>query len=101
MTEPLLLTVEQVAETLQVSKWFVYDHPEELGLVKLGRSNRYSRQRVEEFVSERAARSAPSVASSPPSLHAVPELRSTLQGRASPRVRPRRVPLLEPGRRAA
>ena len=96
---PLLLTVEQVAELLQVSRWFVYDHPDELGLVKLGKANRYRREKVEEYIVECSSRPPPSVPSpSPPALRAVP----TSEPLATARRRsPRRVPLLEPGGRAA
>jgi hypothetical protein len=45
MTEQLL-TVGQVADQLQVSRWFVYDHGDELGLVKIGGRNRYQAERV-------------------------------------------------------
>lgn len=98
MSEPLLLTVEQVADLLQVSRWWIYDHGRELGLIKLGSVNRYPRQRVEEYVAERIAEvEAPS---SPPApvapLRVVPP-----EDRTPPRRRPRRVPLLEPGGRAA
>lgn len=101
MTElPLLLTTEQVAQLLQVSRWWVYDHGVELGRIEGMRPHRYPRERVEEYVRERASQSTPSARPSPPPTHlrAVPtsEPRSTARRR-----RPRRVPLLEPGGRAA
>lgn len=96
MTEsPLLLTTEQVAQLLQVSRWWVYDHGDELGRLEGMRPHRYLRERVEEFVRERARPAASPVAS----LRAVPRAVSSPQ--AASRPRPRRVPLLEPGRRAA
>ena len=97
MTEPLLLTTEQVAELLQVSRWWVYDHGAELGRIEGMRPHRYLRERVEGYVRDRAARPA-GVQSRTPSLRPVP---TTDSPRAASRPRPRRVPLLEPGRRAA
>lgn len=47
---PTVLTVPQVAELLGVSRWFVYDHGPELGLVKVGGANRYLRERVEGYL---------------------------------------------------
>ena len=108
MTEPsLLITTDEVARLLQVSKWWVYDHGPELGRIEGMRPHRYLRERVEEYVRERAARppgSSPAV----PSLRPVPTIDSprgrwespNVSPRAAPRPRPR-VPLLEPGSRAA
>jgi predicted DNA-binding transcriptional regulator AlpA len=85
-TSPKVLTVEQVARLLQVSRWFVYEHGEELGLVKLGGANRYLRERVENYLAEQGApRSPPAKA-----------IRRTQRQR---RKRQRRVPLLDPGSR--
>lgn len=82
---PALLRVEQVAALLNVSRWFVYDHGEELGLVKIGGANRYRLDRIEEYVAGR--------------LDDPVSVPSLLNGRVSPRVvsrrRSRRVPLLE------
>jgi predicted DNA-binding transcriptional regulator AlpA len=79
-----LLKVDEVAALLSVSRWFVYDHGDELGLVKIGGSNRYRRERVEAYI----ARSA----SEPESPRPTPA-RTQRPSRGS-----RRVPLLEPGR---
>jgi hypothetical protein len=79
----IVLTVGQVAELLQVSRWFVYTHGEELGLVKLGGANRYLRERVEGYVSE--------CATVTPAARA-PRNRTT---RSLPRRHSRRVPLLD------
>ena len=106
IAEPLLLTTEQVAELLQVSRWWVYDHGHELGRIEGMRPHRYLRERVEEYVRERAAR-PPSPPSPSPFLRAVPPpseqsfTRKAPQPSATRRQRPRRVPLLEPGGRAA
>lgn len=96
MTEPpLLLTTQQVAQLLQLSVWWVRDHSAELGRIEGMRPHRYLRERVEEFVRERARPAAPSVAALRPAPRAVPSPQATS------RPRPRRVPLLEPGRWAA
>ena len=81
---PLLLTTSQVAALLQVSRWWVYDHGEDLGRVDLGGRHRYLRERVEEYLLERASRP--------------PERRVTSASpRQSSRRKPaRRVRLLEP-----
>jgi predicted DNA-binding transcriptional regulator AlpA len=79
-----LLRVEDVAELLNVSRWFVYDHGEELGLVKIGGSNRYRLERVEAYIAACAAASE-----QPPRLARPPQ---------SPRHGSRRVRLLETGR---
>lgn len=115
MNEPLLLTTEQVAELLQLSVWWVRDHGDELGRLGGVRPHRYLRERVEEYVRERAATSA-TVPPGTVALRSVPAIDSTgarapvrtSTGTALPgerpvaaRSRPRRVPLLEPGRRAA
>jgi hypothetical protein len=49
-----LLTVDQVAERLQTSRWFVYAHGQELGLVKVGGANRYLPERVDAYIAEAA-----------------------------------------------
>ncbi len=77
-----LLTVGQVAEWLQTSKWFVYDHGLDLGLVKIGGANRYRAEIVEAYVERRSA----------PTVERVPV---GSRRRRSPRDRPRRVRLLE------
>ncbi len=78
-----VLTVQQVAEALQVSRWFVYDHGPELGLRKVGGANRYLRETVEGYLAERTT-CAP-----PPSPITAP--------RREPGRKPaRRVRLLEP-----
>jgi excisionase family DNA binding protein len=56
VAQDALLTVGQVAELLNVSKWFVYDHGHELGLVKVGGANRYRRSAVNEFLEAPAER---------------------------------------------
>ncbi len=56
----LVLTVDQVAEALQVSRWFVYDHGPELGLKKVGGANRYLRETVEGYLAERTTAQPPS-----------------------------------------
>jgi hypothetical protein len=45
-----LLTVEEVAERLRTSRWFVYSHGQELGLVKVGGANRYLPERVDAYI---------------------------------------------------
>jgi len=81
---PLLLTTRDVAALLQVSKWWVYAHGADLGRVDLGGRHRYLRERVEEYLLERASRP--------------PERRVTSASpRQSSRRKPaRRVRLLEP-----
>jgi len=81
---PLLLTTSQVAALLQVSRWWVYDHGEDLGRVDLGGRHRYLRERVEEYLLERAAR---------PPNHRVTSASPRQSSRRKP---PRRVRLLEP-----
>jgi hypothetical protein len=54
MTRPLL-TLDEVATLLRVSKWFVYDHGDELGLVKVGGKNCYQPDRVEAYIASRSA----------------------------------------------
>ncbi len=83
-----LLTVAEVAALLHVSRWFVYDHGVELGLVKIGGANRYRLEAVEEYIAARVA-----AASSQPRPAPRPTARV---GR--PRRRSRRIPLLETGR---
>ena len=97
MSEQLLLTTEQVAQLLQVSRWWVYDHGAELGRIEGMRPHRYLRERVEEYVRERAARPTPT-SRAPSPLRSVPTARGP---RPASRPRPRRVPLLEPNGRAA
>jgi hypothetical protein len=80
---PVLWTARQVAARLGVSVWFVYDHGQELGLVKVGGANRYRPEVVEAFV-ERGSRPA-----------AVP-VRVGSRSRRSRRERPGKVRLLEP-----
>ncbi len=53
-----LLTVDQVAEMLAVSKWYVYDHGVELGLVKVGGCNRYRQEAIEAYLSRQATPTA-------------------------------------------
>jgi predicted DNA-binding transcriptional regulator AlpA len=80
---PLLLTTEEVAELLQVSKWWVYDHGAELGRVDLGGRHRYLRERVEEWAREQSQRPERPVTSGP-------------SRQRSGRKPARRVALLEP-----
>src|SRR3954468_15750678 len=77
------LKVDEVAELLQVSRWFVYDHGDELGLVKIGGANRYRVDQVEAYIAGRLARAAGSRPPAAPLLSA--------QARVS-RGRTRRVP---------
>lgn len=79
----MVLTVGQVAELLQVSRWFVYTHGEELGLIKVGGANRYLRGRVEQYLTERATAGLPR------------ESPSRRRARSLPRRHSRRVPLLD------
>jgi predicted DNA-binding transcriptional regulator AlpA len=80
-----LLKVEDVAALLNVSRWFVYDHGEELGLVKIGGANRYLRERVEQYIASSAAKLEPPKP-------------AALQQRPLRRPGSRRVPLFETGR---
>ncbi len=86
---PIVLTVDQVADLLQVSRWFVYDHGDELGLVKIGGSNRYLPERVERYLAERQSRR--------PAAPTSPAVRTERRAQRTPRKRTRRVPLLERG----
>ncbi len=54
MNRPLL-TLDEVATLLRVSKWFIYDHGDELGLVKVGGKNCYQADRVEAYIERRSA----------------------------------------------
>jgi len=86
------LTVKEVAERISMSRWFVYSHGRELGLVKFGGSNRYRLDRVDEYVAQRLActvEEPPTAASPPPS--------APLPRRESRPSKRRRVPLLEVG----
>lgn len=56
---PVLLKVDQVAGLLNVSRWFVYDHGDDLGLVKIGGANRYRLDRVEEYIDKQFDEPAP------------------------------------------
>jgi hypothetical protein len=56
---PVLLKVEQVAALLNVSRWFVYDHGADLGLVKIGGANRYRLDRIEEYIAKELDEPAP------------------------------------------
>lgn len=49
---PLLLTVDQVAARLQLSRWTVYNliRSRELGSVTIGRSRRISEQALRDYV---------------------------------------------------
>lgn len=47
-----LLTVDQVAEVLQVARIFVYRHAAEMGAIKVGRHLRFNSQAVEKWLSE-------------------------------------------------
>jgi hypothetical protein len=87
---PRLLTAEQVAERLGMSKWFVYSRGRELGLVMFGSSNRYRADRVDEYLAARLA--DPPEAPRPAAAPAPPPRRQPAPGRG----RRRRVPLLEP-----
>ena len=86
----LVLTVDQVAEALQVSRWFVYDHRQELGGFQLGKGSRgrlrFLRERVEDYLLERATGSQPAA-----------RMTANAAGRKqkSPNKRARRVALLE------
>jgi predicted DNA-binding transcriptional regulator AlpA len=92
---PLVLTVEQVAELLQVSRWWVYDHGAELGRVKLGDGPRapvrFLRERVADYLARRAEGAA-SVAepARPTSVH---------RSQRATRKPARRVALLDPATR--
>jgi hypothetical protein len=79
----IVLTVGQVAELLQVSRWFVYTHGEELGLIKVGDANRYLRRRVEQYLTDRGTAGRPR------------ESPSTRRARNLPRRHSRRVPLID------
>jgi len=78
-----------------MSVWFVYDHGDELGKVKVGGANRYLAEAVERYVAERVApvevapAPAPAGAATPPAVPAV-EI-ATRRG-----TKPRRVRLLDP-----
>jgi hypothetical protein len=61
-----LLTAVEVAELLNVSKWFVYDHGEELGLVKIGGANRYRRTVLDAFLGAPAETAAAAPRRRPP-----------------------------------
>lgn len=80
-----LLTARQVADLLAVDPTFVYRHPLELGLVKVGGANRYRAERVEAFVA------AGDVHTRPP-----PPVTSAYGRQGSPREGRRRVALLTP-----
>ena len=68
-----LLTATQVAELLNVSKWFVYDHGDELGLVKVGAANRYRRSALEAYLGASSGASP-----------AAPRRRPSRRGRRAP-----------------
>jgi hypothetical protein len=89
---PRFLTVQEVADRLGMSPWFVYDHGDELGLVKFGGANRYREDRVDEYLAERLKAGERAPESTPAS-----PLTSAPRRQASPRNRRRRVALLEPG----
>jgi excisionase family DNA binding protein len=98
VTEARFLTVEQVAERFGVSRWWVYDHADELGRVKFGAAVRFPVAAVDEYEAERLEEAA-RASSRPVSVgHRQPR---------SPRNARRRVPLLDPatdlqpGKRAA
>lgn len=78
-----LLTVTEVAAVLHVSCWFVYEHGEELGLVKVGGANRYDQEAVERYIAQRSCTTAESAPTSAP------------RRQVSPRGAARRVRLLE------
>jgi hypothetical protein len=82
---PGLLKVEEVAALLNVSRWFVYDHGDELGLVKIGGANRYRLDRVEEYIARQLDE---------PVRPVTRPAQRPLPTRAS-RARSRRVPLLD------
>ncbi len=79
-----LLKVDEVATLLNVSRWFVYDHGAELGLVKIGGLNRYRRDRVDASIARAFGGSVEAAERTP---------RPPSPPRGS-----RRIPLLEPGR---
>ena len=87
--DPVFLTVDEVATRLGMSRWFVYSHGDDLGLVKFGGANRYRADRVEAYLAERLAGDVETPHSAPPApapAHHKGENR---------RARRRRVPLLE------
>lgn len=88
VAEVRLLTPEQVAERLVMSVWWVYDHPRELGLVKIGGANRYRADRVDQYLDEQLSKAEPPA--DPPAPRP-----SAARRQKSRRNRRQRVPLLD------
>jgi excisionase family DNA binding protein len=95
--DPGFLTVDEVARRLGMSRWFVYSHGHELGLVKFGGANRYRSDRVDAYLAERLT-TAPEQAIPPEPVATSPSPAPKAPAR---RGRRRRVPLLEPDGRTA
>src|SRR5437879_2031911 len=93
-----LLKAQHAAEILGMSVWFVYDHADELGGVKMGRAVRFKEQRVLEYRSENAIVPSRPEATSQTDSVGEPSQRSCRQSRprvpldpAATRSRTRRV----------
>lgn len=54
--DQILLTVDEMAEILRVSRSWIYSHQDQLPTVRLGRYVRFKRSEIESFLDQQKAR---------------------------------------------